>query len=92
MVHSANTKPPPENASGASQSRGRNWRWRCSITASSAAIALAPAAAGLQRLADVPIYATDPLVRQFVNAEAEGPVHFHYPGPSVADDFGRRVA
>lgn len=33
-------------------------------------------------------HSTDPLVSQFVNAEAEGPVHFHYPGPSVADDFG----
>jgi phospholipid/cholesterol/gamma-HCH transport system ATP-binding protein len=33
-------------------------------------------------------HSTDPLVRQFVNAEAEGPVHFHYPGSSVADDFG----
>jgi phospholipid/cholesterol/gamma-HCH transport system ATP-binding protein len=31
---------------------------------------------------------TDPLVHQFVNAEAEGPVRFHYLGPSVADDFG----
>ena len=30
----------------------------------------------------------DPLVHQFVNAEAEGPVHFHYPGPSVDQDFG----
>ena len=30
----------------------------------------------------------DPLVHQFVNAEPEGPVHFHYPGPSVAQDFG----
>jgi phospholipid/cholesterol/gamma-HCH transport system ATP-binding protein len=30
----------------------------------------------------------DPLVQQFVQAKAEGPVHFHYPGPSVADDFG----
>lgn len=29
----------------------------------------------------------DPLVHQFVNALPEGPVHFHYPGPSVADDF-----
>ena len=33
---------------------------------------------------------TDPLVRQFVNAEADGPVHFHYPGPTVAEDFGVR--
>ncbi|KQP02884.1 ABC transporter ATP-binding protein [Pseudorhodoferax sp. Leaf265] len=31
---------------------------------------------------------TDPLVHQFVNAEAEGPVHFHYPGPSIDQDFG----
>ena len=30
----------------------------------------------------------DPLVQQFVQAQAEGPVHFHYPGPSVAQDFG----
>ena len=29
----------------------------------------------------------DPLVRQFVHAQAEGPVHFHYPGPSVDQDF-----
>ena len=31
---------------------------------------------------------TDPLVHQFVNALPEGPVHFHYPGASVGDDFG----
>ncbi len=31
---------------------------------------------------------SDPLVHQFVNALPEGPVHFHYPGVSVADDFG----
>lgn len=31
---------------------------------------------------------TDPLVQQFVQAQAEGPVHFHYPGPSVPEDFG----
>lgn len=31
---------------------------------------------------------TDPLVQQFVQAQAEGPVHFHYPGPSVSEDFG----
>jgi phospholipid/cholesterol/gamma-HCH transport system ATP-binding protein len=29
----------------------------------------------------------DPLVHQFVNALPEGPVQFHYPGPSVAQDF-----
>lgn len=31
---------------------------------------------------------TDPLVDQFVHARPEGPVHFHYPGPTVAQDFG----
>ncbi|PWF41242.1 ABC transporter ATP-binding protein [Massilia glaciei] len=30
----------------------------------------------------------DPYVRQFVNAEADGPVPFHYPGRSLADDLG----
>jgi len=33
-------------------------------------------------------HSEDPLVRQFVNAEPDGPVHFHYPGPTVAQDFG----
>ena len=31
---------------------------------------------------------TDPLVHQFVNALAEGPVRFHHPGPSIEQDFG----
>jgi phospholipid/cholesterol/gamma-HCH transport system ATP-binding protein len=31
---------------------------------------------------------TDPLVRQFIDAEADGPVRFHYPAATVADDFG----
>ena len=30
---------------------------------------------------------TDPLVQQFVQAQSDGPVHFHYPAPSVAEDF-----
>ena len=30
----------------------------------------------------------DPLVYQYVNALSDGPVTFHYPGVSVADDFG----
>ncbi|PUE24730.1 ABC transporter ATP-binding protein [Limnohabitans sp. JirII-29] len=33
-------------------------------------------------------HSTDPLVHQFVSAAPEGPVRFHYPGPSVAQDFG----
>ena len=35
---------------------------------------------------------TDPLVQQFVQAQAEGPVQFHYPGPSVEQDFGTNTA
>jgi phospholipid/cholesterol/gamma-HCH transport system ATP-binding protein len=31
---------------------------------------------------------TDPYVKQFVNAEPDGPVPFHYPGTSLADDLG----
>ena len=31
---------------------------------------------------------TDPLVYQYVNALSDGPVRFHYPGPTVAQDFG----
>ena len=31
---------------------------------------------------------TDPLVDQFVHAKPDGPVRFHYPGPTVAQDFG----
>jgi phospholipid/cholesterol/gamma-HCH transport system ATP-binding protein len=34
----------------------------------------------------------DPLVHQFVNALGEGPVQFHYPGPSVDQDFGGGLA
>lgn len=32
-------------------------------------------------------HSEDPLVHQFVHALPEGPVHFHYPGPTVAEDF-----
>ncbi|MBC7703584.1 MAG: ABC transporter ATP-binding protein [Rhodoferax sp.] len=35
---------------------------------------------------------TDPLVSQFVNARADGPVQFHYPGPSIGQDFGTGLA
>lgn len=31
---------------------------------------------------------TDPFVRQFVDAQADGPVPFHYPGADLAHDFG----
>ena len=31
---------------------------------------------------------TDPLINQYVNALPDGPVRFHYPGPTVEADFG----
>ncbi len=30
----------------------------------------------------------DPLVSQYVHARPDGPVHFHYPGPTIEQDFG----
>ena len=35
---------------------------------------------------------SDPLIRQFVGMDMEGPVEFHYPGPTVEQDFGIEVA
>ena len=37
-------------------------------------------------------HSADPLVHQFVNALAEGPVKFHYPGLDVQTDFGNPAA
>ena len=37
-------------------------------------------------------HSTDPLVYQYVHALPDGPVHFQYPGPTVAQDFGTEVA
>ena len=34
----------------------------------------------------------DPEVRQFVRGEPDGPVKFHYPARSVAEDFGPKVS
>ena len=33
-------------------------------------------------------HSTDPLVYQYVNAEVDGPVRFHYPGPTIEQEFG----
>ena len=33
-------------------------------------------------------HSDDPLVHQFVNAKADGPVKFHYPGVGIEEDFG----
>jgi phospholipid/cholesterol/gamma-HCH transport system ATP-binding protein len=30
----------------------------------------------------------DPEVRQFIRGEPDGPVRFHYPAPSLAEDLG----
>jgi phospholipid/cholesterol/gamma-HCH transport system ATP-binding protein len=33
----------------------------------------------------------DPFVKQFISANPDGPVPFHYPGTSLTEDFGGRV-
>jgi phospholipid/cholesterol/gamma-HCH transport system ATP-binding protein len=33
------------------------------------------------------LVSTDPYVKQFVHAEPDGPVPFHYPGKPLAEDF-----
>ncbi|MDM4767709.1 ABC transporter ATP-binding protein [Pelomonas sp. SE-A7] len=37
-------------------------------------------------------HSEDPLVKQFVNAESDGPVRFHQPAAPVAEDFGLGAA
>ena len=34
----------------------------------------------------------DPLIRQFIGLDVEGPVRFHHPGPTVEQDFGVETA
>lgn len=51
-------------------------------------IILANGKIAMQGTADEIRHSKDPLVYQFVNALPEGPVHFHYPGVSVEQDFG----
>jgi phospholipid/cholesterol/gamma-HCH transport system ATP-binding protein len=41
---------------------------------------------------DQVLHSTDPLVYQYVNALPDGPVHFHYPGPAIGQDFGLGAA
>ncbi len=36
-------------------------------------------------------HSEDPLVHQFVNAKADGPVKFHFPGSSIEEDFGSGI-
>jgi phospholipid/cholesterol/gamma-HCH transport system ATP-binding protein len=51
-------------------------------------IVLANGKVAAQGTPDAVRQSQDPLVHQFVNALSEGPVHFHYPGVSVEQDFG----
>ncbi|MDQ7956914.1 MAG: ABC transporter ATP-binding protein [Rhodocyclaceae bacterium] len=50
-------------------------------------IVLANGGVAAQGTPDEVRHSTDPLVHQFVNALADGPVRFHYPGSSVEADF-----
>ena len=36
-------------------------------------------------------HSSSPLVQQFVNARPDGPVQFHYPGPTVEQDFSAQM-
>ncbi|WHZ12643.1 MAG: Phospholipid ABC transporter ATP-binding protein MlaF [Burkholderiaceae bacterium] len=51
-------------------------------------IVLANGKIAAQGTPDAVRHGEDPLVRQFVNALPDGPVHFHYPGPTIEQDFG----
>ena len=55
-------------------------------------IILGPGVVAAQGTPDEVRASTDPLVHQFVNALAEGPVRFHHPGPSLEEDFGTAPA
>jgi phospholipid/cholesterol/gamma-HCH transport system ATP-binding protein len=51
-------------------------------------IVLANGRIAAQGTPDEVMHSEDPLVAQFVHARPDGPVRFHYPGPSVEQDFG----
>lgn len=51
-------------------------------------IVLGPGTIAAQGTPQEVLHSSDALVHQFVNALPTGPVPFHYPGPSVAQDFG----
>ena len=51
-------------------------------------IVLGPGTIAAQGTPEAVRHSTDPLVHQFVNALPTGPVPFHYPGPSLTQDFG----
>ena len=51
-------------------------------------IVLGPGTVAAQGTPEAVRASEDPLVHQFVHALPTGPVPFHYPGPTVAQDFG----
>ena len=51
-------------------------------------IVLGPGTIAAQGTPEAVRHSTDPLVHQFVHALPTGPVPFHYPGPTAAQDFG----
>ena len=51
-------------------------------------IILANGKVATQGTPDDVLHSTDPLVHQYVNAEIDGPVRFHYPGPTIEQEFG----
>jgi phospholipid/cholesterol/gamma-HCH transport system ATP-binding protein len=55
-------------------------------------IILANGRVAAQGSPDEVLHSADPLVQQFVHARADGPVGFHYPGPTVAQDFSGGLA
>ena len=50
-------------------------------------IILANGKIAVQGTPEIVRQSTDPLVHQYVNALPDGPVRFHYPGPSITEDF-----
>jgi phospholipid/cholesterol/gamma-HCH transport system ATP-binding protein len=51
-------------------------------------IVLANGRVAMQGTPDEVRHSEDPLIRQYVTASPDGPVRFHYPAVSVAEDFG----
>jgi len=51
-------------------------------------IVLANRRVAMQGTPDEVRHSEDPLIRQYVTASPDGPVRFHYPAVSVAEDFG----
>lgn len=51
-------------------------------------VIIANGSVAAQGTPDEVAHSDDPLVHQFVNALGDGPVRFHYPGPTLEQDYG----